>query len=40
LIGLLYLDLVALHPADPHHCLTHASCGRLVTTLIARLPMM
>lgn len=40
LIGLFDLDLVALHhPADSRRFLTHASCGLLVNTLIARLPL-
>ena len=39
LIGLFDLDPVALHPADFRHVLTHAFCGLLVTTLIARLPL-
>lgn len=39
LIGLLDLDIVALHPADSRHVLTHALCGLLVTALIASLPL-
>lgn len=39
LIGLLDLDIVALHPADSRRVLTRTSCGLLVTALIASLPL-